>query len=34
MNTCAHVWPAELAPDAACENGCGLAYGDWSEGDE
>jgi hypothetical protein len=27
---CAHVWPAELEPEAPCE-GCGLPYGEWSE---
>lgn len=31
---CAHVWPAELDADAACEQGCGLTYADWSEEDE
>lgn len=31
---CVHVWPAELAPDAECLAGCGLAYADWSEEDE
>lgn len=28
---CAHVWPAELTPDATCQQGCGQAYGDWAE---
>jgi hypothetical protein len=31
---CAHVWPAELEPDAPCEQGCGLVYADWSEEDD
>lgn len=26
---CDHRWPAELAPDAACER-CGLEYGEWA----
>lgn len=30
--TCAHVWPDELTPDAACL-GCGLTYSEWSEED-
>jgi hypothetical protein len=30
---CAHVWPAELEPEAPCE-GCGLPYGEWSENTE
>lgn len=28
---CAHVWPAELSPDAPCEHGCGLTYDNWAE---
>jgi hypothetical protein len=30
---CAHVWPAELEPEAPCED-CGLPYGEWSENEE
>jgi hypothetical protein len=29
--TCAHVWPDELTPDAACLLDCGTTYGEWSE---
>jgi hypothetical protein len=28
-----HSWPAELESDAQCENGCGLRYAEWDEGD-
>jgi len=31
--TCGHAWSDELTPDADCLLGCGLAYGEWSEGD-
>jgi hypothetical protein len=30
MTACAHVWPAELEPDAGCTS-CGLEYGEYSE---
>lgn len=31
--SCAHIWPAELEPDAACEQECGTTYAEWSEED-
>lgn len=29
-----HAWPAELAVDTLCENGCGLRYDQWQEPDQ